>query len=267
MIFTDSHCHLPNLRHKDELEKIVSDAKAWGVTQVINIGTSLKENAEAIEVAEKYESVYATVAIYPHEHRGEDIASLIDQLESQAKSSEKVVAIGECGIDVTERKNQRPLEEQILLFEAQVKLAQKVNLPLIIHNRNGAAVVLEVLARFKGVRGVVHCFDSTWEVAEKLLSMGFYISFSGLITYKSRQALLEVVKNVSTDRYLLETDAPFLLPEPAKTELQELGIKRKNEPRYVRMVGQKVAEVREISLEEVALQSRTNAHKLFGLGS
>jgi TatD DNase family protein len=249
------------------LENVLSASKDWGVTQVINIGTSLKENVEVIEVAENYASVYAAVAIYPHEHRGENITGLIDPLESQAKSSEKVVAIGECGIDVTEWKNQRPLEEQSVLFEAQVKLAQKVNLPLIIHNRNGSEVVLKVLSLYRGTRGVVHCFDATWEVAERFLAMGFYISFSGLITYKSRHDLLEVVKNMPADRYLIETDAPFLLPEPARTESRELGAKRKNEPKYVRMVGQKVAEVRGISLEEVASQTRTNNAHLFGIES
>jgi len=267
MNFIDSHCHLPNLCHKDALEKILNDARDWGVDRFINIGTSVKENAEAIEVAEKYESVYATVAIYPHEHGGEDVAGLIGQLEEQAKSSEKVVAIGECGIDVSDWKNQRVLEEQIKLFELQVKLSQKLNLPLIIHNRNGDDAVLNVLSCHDGVRGVVHCFDSTWEVAQKILNLGFYISFSGLITYKSREALLEVVKDVPPDKYLIETDSPYLLPEPAKTEAWEAGNRRKNEPKYVRMVGQKVAEVREISLEEVALQTRANTCWLFGLES
>lgn len=265
MNLIDSHCHLPNLRHKDELERILNGAKEWGVDRLINIGTSVKANAEAVEVAEAYESVYATVAIYPHEHRGENIANLINQLEVQAKSSSKVVAIGECGIDVTGWKNQRPLEEQLELFESQVKLAQKLNLPLIIHNRNGDAVVLDILAKYQGIKGVVHCFDSTWEVAKKFLDLGFYLSFSGLVTYKSREALLEVVKNVPSDKYLIETDAPYLLPEPAKTAACEAGVKRKNEPKYVKMVGQKVAEVRGISLEEVAWQTRANTRSLFGL--
>jgi len=272
MSFIDSHCHLPNLRHKDELERILRDAGNWDVRGFINIGTSLKENAEAIEVAEKYKSVYATVAIYPHEHRGDDIGDLMNQVDAQARSSDRVVAIGECGVDVSDWKNQRPLEEQAPLFEEQVKLSQELGLPLIIHSRKGDSTVMEVLSRYDGVRGVVHCFDSTWEVAQKLLNLGFYISFSGLITYESRKALLEVVKNVPSDRYLIETDAPSLLPEPAKTEVLEAKTTRKkgprkNEPKYVRMVGQKVAEVREISLEEVALQTRVNTCRLFGLES
>jgi len=261
MTLIDSHCHLPNLRHKDELEKILSDAKDWNVGGFINIGTSLKENAQAIEVAEKYESVYATVAIYPHEHLDENIAGLIDQLEEQAKSSKKVVAVGECGVDISEWKKQRPLKEQIELFKLQVDLSQKLNLPLIIHNRNGDEVILNILSHYKDFKGVVHCFDSTWEVAQKFLNLGLYVSFSGLITYKSKEALLETVKNVPPDRYLIETDAPYLLPEPTKTEKGQ----RQNEPKYVRMVGQKVAEIRQISLEEVALQTSNNTRRLFGL--
>lgn len=265
MTFIDSHCHLPNLRQKDELERILSEAREWGVNRFINIGTSIKANAEAIEVAEVYESVYATVAIYPHEHRGENIAELTNQLEVQAKSSKKVVAIGECGVDVTEWKNGRQLEEQVGLFELQVILAQKLNLPIIIHNRNGDDIVLDILSKYQGIRGVVHCFDSTWEVAKKFLDLEFCPSFSGLVTYESRKALLEVVKNVPADKYLIETDSPYLLPEPAKTEARELRAKRSNEPKYVRMVGQKVAEVRGISLEEVAPQTHANICGLFGL--
>lgn len=265
MTLIDSHCHLPNLRHKDELERLLNDANAWNVEGFINIGTSIKENIDAIEVAEKYESVYATVAIYPHEHLGEDISNLINQLEKQVTSSKKVVAIGECGIDVSEWKKQRPPEEQIKLFEAQVILSERLNLPLIIHDRNGDREVLDVLLRHRDARGVIHCFDSTWEVAQKFLDLGFYISFSGLITYESKSLLLETVRNTPEDRYLIETDAPYLLPEPAKTETRKENFKRKNEPKYVKMVGQKVAEARQISLEGMALQTFRNTCQLFDL--
>ena len=129
MNFIDSHCHLPNLRHKDALEKILAGAETWGVTTFINIGTSIKENADAIEVAQMYKSVYATVAIYPHDHRGENIPHLIEKLEEQAKSSQKVVAIGECGLDITDWKSQRPVDEQNILFKAHIELAQELNLP------------------------------------------------------------------------------------------------------------------------------------------
>lgn len=269
MIFIDSHCHLPNLHHKDDLDRILIDAKSWGVEIFINIGTSITENTEAIEVAQNYESVYASVGIFPHEHRGEDVEELIDQLEVQAISSKKVVAIGECGIDVTQWKNQRPLEEQLTLFEAQIKLAQKLNLPIIVHNRNGDDIVLQTLSRYyktsNGTTGVIHCFDSAWQVAQQFLNLGFYISFSGCITYESHQYLQEVAQKIPSDRYLLETDSPYLLPEPAKSQSRAKSVNQKNTPKYVRMVGQKVAEVRQISLEEVAEKTRTNANKLFGL--
>lgn len=267
MTFIDSHCHLPNLRHKDELEKILSDAKEWGVDNFINIGTSIKENIEAVEVAEAYPDIYATVAIYPHKHRSENIDTLIDQLKEQARSSKKIVAIGECGVDITEWEHQRPVEEQMVLFEKQVELSIELDLPLIIHNRNGSEQILNILARSKGVRGVVHCFDSTWEMAQKFLNLGFYLSFSGLITYESRQARLEVVKQVPAKSFLLETDAPYLLPEPARSQASVSGGSRKNAPKYVRMVGQKVAEVREAELEEIALQAGVNTRLLFGLES
>lgn len=269
MTFIDSHCHLPNLHHKESLEKILNNAKEWGVEKFINIGTSVKENAEAVKVAEKYDPVFATVAIYPHEHRGEDIANLLSRLEKQAKSSKKVVAIGECGIDVSEWKNQRPLAEQLELFEAQIKLAQQLNLPIVVHNRNGDNVVLKTLSdyyRNSNTRtGVIHCFDANWQMAQEFLNLGFYISFSGFITYPTKQDLVEVAQKVPSDRYLLETDSPFLLPEPARSEARVNSVDQKNEPKYVRMVGQKVAEIRQQSLETVALHSTQNTRKLFGI--
>lgn len=269
MILIDSHCHLPNLCHKDALENILSDAKAWGVTTFINIGTSLKENADAIEVAQMYESVYATVAIYPHEHRGENILQLMEKLEEQAKSSPRIVAIGECGLDISDGKNQRPLEEQITLFKAQIELAQKLNLPLVVHNRNADDIILQILSHYYNtkstVTGAIHCFDSSWEIAQKLLNLGFYISFSGFVTYDTHSHLQEVAQKIPADRYLLETDAPFLLPEPAKSQRQAQKVKQKNEPKYVRIVGQKTAEIRQISLEQVALEASTNTRRLFGL--
>jgi TatD DNase family protein len=258
------------LHQTAKLDQLLADAGDWGVQQFINIGTSITANAEAVAVADAYNSVYAAVAIYPHEHRADTVASLMTKLEDQARSSGRVVAIGECGIDVTAWKAQRPLEEQIVLFELQVQLAQRLTLPIIIHNRNGDAAVLAVLARYGGVRGVVHCFDATWDVAQHFMQLGLYLSFSGLITYPAKAHLLEVVAKVPADRLLLETDSPYLLPEPAKSEVRDAADSqhtggRKNEPKYVRMVGQKVAEVRGISLEEVALQATTNTRQLFGL--
>jgi TatD DNase family protein len=263
MNLIDSHCHLPKLRHQKYLEEVLNGAKEWEVTKFINIGASLKENAEASEVAQKYENIYASAGIYPHEHLEENPQDLIRGLEKQVSELKKVVAIGECGIDITNWERQRPLEKQKELFKWQAELALKLDLPLIVHNRNGSEHVLEILSAYKNVRGVVHCFDANWEVAQKFLNLGFYLSFSGLITYKSKNALLEVVRNVPEDKYLIETDSPYLLPEPAKTEEP----KKKNEPKYVKIVGQKAAEVRQMSLEKVALQTCTNTNRLFEIKS
>ncbi len=269
MRLIDSHCHLPSLRHKDTLEKILADAETWGVMTFINIGTSIEENAEALEVAEKYKSVYATVAIYPHEHLGESIHQLVEKLEEQAKSSPKVIAVGECGLDISNWKNQRPADEQIALFKAQIELAQRLSLPLVVHNRNADDLILQILTDYQTnqpkPRGVIHCFDSDWLTAQNFLNLGFYLSFSGKITYQNQTALIEVVQKVPADKYLLETDSPYLLPEPARSEALTQKSNQKNEPKYVRMVGQKVAEIRQISLEQVARETRANTNRLFGL--
>lgn len=269
MIFIDSHCHLPNIHHKNDLERILADARDCDVIKYINIGTTIKENVEVINVAETYAGVFAAIGIYPHEHRGENIAKLMEQLEEQAKSSKKVVAVGECGIDITDWKQQRPLEEQLQLFKAQIDLALKLNLPLIIHNRNADEMILQILADYgtnhPGLRGVVHCFDADWQVAQQFLDLGMHLSFSGKVTYPTQQALQEVARLIPQDKYLLETDSPFLLPEPAKSEARAQSVNQKNEPKYVRMVGQKVAELRQIYLAQAALQATDNTHRLFGL--
>lgn len=265
MTLTDSHCHLPHLGHLNELEKILANAEAQEVTRFITIGTSLKENEKAIEVAGKYKEVYASVAIYPHEHIGEDINELVNKMEKQAYSSDKVVAIGECGIDLSNREKQRPLEEQIKLFEKQLELSQKMNFPVIIHNRNGDDYILKVLNQYKGIKGVVHCFDSTWDTAQKFLDLGFYISFSGMITYSSKQYLEETVRKTPSDKYLVETDSPYLLPETLRKEFKKNGVKSGNEPGYVRIVAQKAADIRQTSLEQVSSETTANAQTLFGL--
>jgi TatD DNase family protein len=254
----DSHCHLPH--NLSEAKNLVEDAKSKGVEKFINIGTSVRYSKKAIETAEQLKNVYATVAVYPHDERGIALSILKDKLGALADSSKKVVAIGECGLDISENsENVRSVEEQAELFEMHIKLALEKDLPLIIHNRNGDEVVLKLLQKYKSpkLRGVAHCFASSWETAQKLLNLGFYLSFSGMITYPSRKGLLETVEKVPKDRFLVETDAPYLPPQGHRGE--------KNRPKYVKIVAQKVAEVRKVSFSEIEHISYNNTSCLFNL--
>jgi TatD DNase family protein len=255
----DSHCHLPHKLYEKDVETILKEAKEWGVEKLINIGTSVKENEKVIEVSRNYEDIPCSVGIHPQEDRNLDLGYLAESLEEVLEKSGRIVAIGECGIDISKWEKQRPVEDQEKLFDIQVKLAKRVNLPLIIHNRNGNDTVLKVLNNNlgSGLRGVIHCFDSNWEFAKKVLDLGFYVSFTNLISYPKKDALLEVVKNVPDDRFLVETDAPYLPPQSMRGEI--------NYPKYVKIVAEKVAQVKEKTFEDVCEFSYSNTCSLFNL--
>jgi TatD DNase family protein len=258
----DSHCHLPHKYYKKSTEEVIKEAARSGVVKLINIGTSIKESKEALEIAEEFDNVFPTVAIYPHSDRKRSITSMEKNLRELLETG-KFVAVGECGIDISNWKGGRSVENQLEIFELQAKLALEYDLPLIIHNRNGDKEVLEVLEKYssqgldQGLRGVVHCFDSDWEFAQKVLDLGFYISFSAFVTYRNKEALLEVVKNVPANKFLVETDAPYLPPQEYRG--------KPNYPKYVKIVAEKVAQVKEKPFEEVAKYSYENTCALFNL--
>ena len=256
----DTHCHFPDERYGKSEDEIVKEALDAGVAKLINIGTNLKDNEKVLATLQKFPNVYAALGIYPHEELKNDLADLMIRLEKQLDSSEKVVGVGECGIDISDQTEQRPIEEQIELFEKQIELATKKNKALVVHNRNGDDIVLNILEKFRGqnLTGVAHCFVSTWEVAKRFLDLGFYISFSGIITYKSGSSIHETVKNVPLDKFLLETDAPFLPPQ-----LPDRHRPKVNEPKYVKITASKVSEVKNLPLEEIENLSYQNSCELF----
>ena len=255
----DSHCHLPHELYEKDTETIIKEAKEWDVEKIINIGTSVKENEKVIEVSKNYKSVFCSVGIHPQEDRDLDLKYLEESLEKVLEKSDKIVAIGECGIDVSNWEDPRSVEDQEKLFDIHVELAKRTGLPLIIHNRKGDDIVLKVLNNSlgSGLKGVIHCFDSNWEFAKKVLDLGFYISFTNLISYPKKDALLEVVKNVPDDRFLVETDAPYLPPQSMRGKI--------NYPKYVKMVAEKVAQVKEKTFENVCELSYRKTCSLFKL--
>lgn len=256
-VLIDSHCHLPHKKYKKSLTDVISDAHAAGVDKLINIGTSLKNNLEVIKVTAEYENVYCAIAIYPHEDMDKSISLLRDALDKQLCLSAKIVAVGECGLDIDSRENGRYLEDQIALFEMQLELAAKHKLPVVIHNRNGDEYILNILDKFvaQNITGVIHCFSSSWDIAQKYLDRGFYLSFSGMLTYKARVELQEVAKKVPSDRFLVETDSPYLPPEGFRGQL--------NEPKNVVEVAKKIAELRGVEFDKIADLSYSNTCRLF----
>ena len=220
-MLVDSHCHLKDSRYGKSPLEVAEDSKNAGVSLFINIATSLEDSSESSKICNSIPYVYGTVGIYPHSDLGTDVGILQSGLEKIIEDNSKIVGVGECGIDISDHSLKRELEEQIKVFEMQVELAVKAGLPVIIHNRNGDDKVLEIISRYKnsGLKAVAHCFSSSWDVAEKFLDLGVYLSFSGMLTYPSRNDLREVVSKVPDDMFLLETDSPWLPPQGHSGEL------------------------------------------------
>ncbi len=237
----------------------MQECAEWGVEKLINIGTSIDENQKVIKISKQYPQIYSSIGIYPHENKEYEIKDLEISLKENLKISERIVAIGECGIDFSNWENGRSLDDQIKLFEMQVSLAKSKGIPLIVHNRNGDDVVYKILKENYdyNLRGVVHCFDSDWDFATKILDLGFYISFTNLITYPKKDNLLKVVKNVPENRFLVETDAPYLPPQSMRGQI--------NYPKYAKIVAEKVAQVKQKTFEEVSEFSYRNTCSLFNI--
>lgn len=261
MGLVDSHCHLPSLAQKEDLERILNDAREAGVESLVNVGTSILSNAQALELAQSYSGVFATASIYPHENMNKSLFELESYLRGFLKENRpNLVALGECGVDLPkdsqEHEKLRSLSDQIDLFKMQASLAKEFDLPMVIHDRNGDEYILNILREFGIRKGVLHCFSSSWDFASKILDLGLYISFSGFITYSSKENLLETVAKVPQDRFLIETDSPFIPPKGSKS--------KSNEPKYVKLIAEKVALIRNLSFDNVAILSTENVRRLFG---
>jgi TatD DNase family protein len=262
MKLIDSHCHLPHTL--EPATGWVQEALEAGIEKIINVGTSLKDSTKALKTANNFENVYSTVSVYPHEDRTITVLEIEKQLTKFLETelpSGKVVAIGETGLDITDWQKGRSIEEQLKLFEIHLNLANKFKLPLIIHNRNGDERLLQFLRRAKlenpELKGVAHSFSSTLETAQELIELGFYISFSGMITYPSRKELREVLKELPLEHVLVETDSPYLPPQGHRGE--------ENRPKYVKIVAEKIAEVTGKTAEEIAVQTHKNTCSVFNL--
>jgi TatD DNase family protein len=257
----DSHCHLDFKDYDPDRDAVVEEAKQAGVDRIITIGTDLESLRKNAELVAKYPNVWQAVGLHPtdfSEFFGEET---IEQVREAAKG-ERVVAIGECGLDYLRVKDDDEKDRQRELFRAQLELAAELDLPISLHTREAEGDTEKILKAHKEdsgkqLRGVGHCFTSSIDLARQLLDRGFYISFSGIITFKNSDHVREVAKFVPLDRMMVETDAPFLRPEP------ERG--KRNEPAFTLAVAETIAHLKGISLDKVAEQTTRNAEALFGL--
>ncbi len=251
----DTHCHLDMISSGEDIGKIVSRAAARGISRIITIGIDLESSKKAIDIAEKHETVYASVGIHPHNVQGLQDNSY-DELEKLCDNS-KVVAYGEIGLDFV--KQYAPQHVQLEHYARQIELAKKVGLPLVIHDREAHDEILHILKKEApfAAAGVMHCFSGDWSLAKQILNLGFLISIPGIVTFTKASTLHEVAQKIPLDKLILETDAPFLTPDPYRG--------RTNIPEYVLYTAKKVAGLRGITVEEVARSTTDNAQKLFNI--
>jgi TatD DNase family protein len=248
----DTHCHLTDPRLFEQLDGVIERARSAGVTRMITIGTDLEDDRAAIALCKGRENIRCVVGIHPNYTQD---ATLEDVPEIRTLQAEPcVVALGEMGLDYFHRF--ADVSHQRALFEAQLQLAAEFSRPVVIHSREAIGDTLDVLGNFSSVRAVFHCFTGTAPEAERILAAGHLISFTGPVTYKKNDALREVVKLVPLDRLMVETDAPYLSPEPYRSQ-------KTNEPALVMYTAARIAEIKGIDLKALDDQTTANAHAFF----
>lgn len=249
----DSHVHLDDRRFDVDRERLIKSLRESGIELVINVGADLNSSIKSVSLAEEYDNIYASVGIHPHSAKEMD-DSTIDILKSFA-SRDKVVAIGEIGLDYYHDHSPRDIQRK--RFKEQIELAKEVGLPIIIHTREAAADTFDILkeAQDGSLEGVLHCYSGSVEMAKDYIDMGFYISLAGPVTFKNARVPKEIAKAVPIDRLFVETDAPYLTPEPHRG--------KRNEPIYLRYVAGTIAELRGITFEELARKTSENVKRLF----
>lgn len=246
----DTHTHINTKKYKNILSKTITNAKNNGVSKILAVGMDLETSKIAIDISKQFEGVYASVGIHPG-YVNESNHLDLDYLYN----NEKVIAVGEIGLDFYWQDDNKEL--QLKVFEEQILKAITLNLPVIIHTRKSFNETYEIVKKYQGkLTGVFHCFSSNLEDAKKVIELGFYIGIDGPITFKNNNTeLIEIVENIDLKHILIETDSPYLTPEPFRGKM--------NEPANVRFVAEKIAEIKNMDLNEVIKQTTENANKLF----
>jgi len=253
----DSHAHIQGSEYAGEVDAILTRARAQGVETIIAVGGAgdMSSNTEAIALAERCGDVYATVGMHPHDAKdvGEEELRRLGELTK----NQKVIAVGETGLDYYYNHSAHDVQRKI--FSRFIDMARATRLPIIVHERDAVNDAMDLL-RNEGrgeLRGVIHCFTGDYEAARNYLDLGFYLSFTGIITFKNADALRDVVRRVPLEKLLIETDSPYLTPVPYRG--------KRNEPAFVRFVAETVAALKGIALDEVGRVTTQNTRALFGI--
>jgi TatD DNase family protein len=253
-MFVDSHCHLDYPEFSDDLDGIVSRADEAGVKHMLAICTHVTKFDQVLSVARRYNNIFCTVGIHPHNAEEEPEVSPGDLMD--LAGHHKVIGFGETGLDYYYNKSRRDIQKR--QFKSHIEASRELGLPVIVHTRNAdedMAMILKEEIEKGSFRGLLHCFSSSNALAEIAISLGLYLSISGIVTFKKADELRDIVKGTPLDRLLIETDAPYLAPVPMRGKV--------NEPAFTRYTAEKIAEIKGLSVEEVAHATTNNFFTLF----
>lgn len=256
MLF-DTHAHYDDARFDHDRDGLLASMPANGVGLILNPGCDLETSRKALSYAERFPHVFAAVGIHPENMEGVDLERDLPVLEALAQSSPRVRAIGEIGLDYYWVKDPEERRFQAEVFRAQMRLAGRLELPVIIHDREAYLDSLTIAEQYPGVRGVFHCYSGSVDFAMRLLELGYLLSFTGVLTYKNAKKAAEVVRAAPLDRLMIETDAPYMAPEPFRG--------KRNSSLYVYRMAEAIAQIKDVPLEQVIEQTTENGKRLFGI--
>ncbi|MGE4578907.1 MAG: TatD family hydrolase [Desulfuromonadales bacterium] len=253
----DTHAHLDNGQFDHDREEVISRARQEGIRYILTVGCDLDSSLQNLQIAEKHPFIYAAVGVHPHDAAQLDEKALA-QLRTWVLEKNRVVAVGEIGLDFY--RDRCPRDIQRLAFRQQIRLARELKKPIIVHDRDAHTEVLQILREEQAteVGGVVHCFSGDLAMARACIDLGFLISFPGSITYPKNEEVRDLIRQIPVDHFLVETDCPYLAPQPRRG--------KRNEPALVRHTAATIAEIKGLSLEDVCRVTSLNAFRLFGIG-
>ena len=246
-MFTDTHCHLYD-EYYSNIDEVLNRAKEAGVTKCITDATNYSNSLEMLDLKHKYNNVYITLGVHPEEVDKDELDKVIELIRN---TKDSIIAIGEIGLDYYWTKDNK--QKQIEVFEKQLALAEELNLPVVVHSRDATLDTITSLKKYN-VKGVIHCFSGSLETAKEYIKMGYYIGVGGVITFKNAN-LKDVIKELPMERILLETDSPYLSPEPFRGQ--------DNEPMRIVEIAKFIANLKGISLEEVSRITEENVYNLY----
>ena len=254
-MYFDTHTHLDDRRFLSDQEEVIKRAQEAGVELIVNVGENVKSARRTVELTQKYDFIYGSVGLHPHEAKDFSV-DVLEQLRDLTRQP-KIVAVGEIGLDYYYDHSPRNIQQQA--FRQLIRLAKEVRLPIIIHDRDAHENTLRIIKEEKAdeVGGVFHCYSGSVPLAREIIKMGFYLALGGALTFQNARKTVELARAIPLEYLLIETDCPYLTPVPYRG--------KRNEPAYVVKVAEAIAEIKGLSVEEVAQTTTNNGKKLFGI--